>query len=161
MIDPLLADLAELLRRADPVPPAVRAAAEAAANVVAAWRDLDRGELALLGDSVLSGRVIGAPSLPAAGLRTAGTTRLLSFAGAGVSVEVELTEVRPRWLRLLGLVAPADDGMAVTVRWPSGLERTTVDAAGRFRAEGVPAGPLSLALQQSAGPPLVSDWLVG
>jgi hypothetical protein len=161
MTDPLLVNLAELLSRADPVPPAVRAAAEAAADIVAGWRALDRGELALLGDSVLSGRVTGAPSLPVAWLRTAGTTRLLSFAGAGVSVEVELTEVRPRWLRLLGLVAPVADGVEVVLRWPSGLERTTVDAAGRFRVEGVPAGPLSLALQRSAGPPLVSDWLVG
>ena len=155
--DPLIVALSCLLRRADPVPLAVRAAAEAAANVVAASSDFDLGALRLLGDSALDGALIGVPSLRAAGLRD---TRLLSFAGSGASVEVELAEVRPRRLRLLGLVSPADGG-EVVVRWPSGSARSTVDAAGRFRAEDVPAGPLSLVLRQGGGPPLATDWLIG
>lgn len=161
MTDPLLAELASLLRGADPVPPAVRAAAEAAMDVVASWRDLDRGTLQLLGDSVLSGTAAGAPSLRAGGLRSTGMARMLSFAGPDVSMEVGLTEMRPRRLRLLGLVAPEGGGAEVVIRWPSGLARIMVDAAGRFRAEDVPAGPLSLALHLSVGPPLVSDWLIG
>lgn len=139
--DPLLDELAALFDRLDPVPDTVVAAAELAPDVLASWRDLDAGLLDVLADTALE--PVGA------GVRAGGGPRLVTFGGGdgpqARTVEVELGVEPSGTLRLVGLVVPAGPG-ELEVRHPGGSFRVDVDELGRFRAAGVPAGPLSLVL---------------
>lgn len=168
--DPLLDDLAELFDRVDPVPAHVLAAADAAVEVVAAWRDLDSvdygGLLGVVTDTALTPE--------AAGVRAGGGPRLVTFgtnsgdperrgdAGSHldlqVEVEVEVGVEPAGTLRLVGLVVPTGPG-ELEVRSPGGAVRVPVDELGRFRAVGVPAGPLSLVLYYPGRQAIPTDWI--
>jgi hypothetical protein len=164
--DPLLDELAELFDRVDPVPAHVLAAADAAVEVVAAWRDLDSvdygGLLGIVTDTALTPE--------AAGVRAGGGPRLVTFgtdsggperrgdAGSQVEVEVEVGVEPAGTLRLVGLVVPTGPG-ELEVRSPGGAVRVPVDELGRFRAVGVPAGPLSLVLHYPGRQAIPTDWI--
>lgn len=156
--DRLLTELAEMFDRCDPVPSHVLAAAEATAGVVAAWRDLDSldygGLLEVLTDTALH--------LEPAGVRAGGGPRLITF-GTGdgddaPTVEVEVGTEPAGTLRLVGLVVPTGPG-ELEVRSPGGAVRVPVDELGRFRAVGVPAGPLSLVLHCTGRQAIPTDWV--
>jgi hypothetical protein len=161
--DPLLDELAAMFAEIDPVPAHVIAAADAAVEVVAAWRDLDAvgsaGYGPLLGvvtDTALAG--------VASGVRSGGGPRLVTFgpaAGAdtdGRCVEVEVGMEPAGTLRLVGIVVPAGPG-ELEVRSPGGAFRVPVDELGRFRATGVPAGSLSLVLHYPGQQAIPTDWI--
>lgn len=154
--DPLLAELAGMFERADPVPDHVLAAAAAAPEVISAWRDLDAGLLEVLADTALPAE--------AAGVRSGGSPRLVTFgAGAGgpdddCTVEVEVGVEPSGTLRLVGLVVPTGPGV-LEVRHPGGALRVPVDELGRFRAAGVPSGPLSLAIYGNGERTTTTDWI--
>ena len=161
--DPLLDELAALFDQIDPVPDHVLAAADAAVEVVAAWRDLDSVDYGeLLGvrtDTALAGPA-GLSGLAGSGVRSTGGPRLVTF-GAGSDdrcVEVEVGREPAGTLRLVGLVVPTGPG-ELEVRSPGGAFRVPVDELGRFRAVGVPAGPLSLVLHYPGQQAIPTDWI--
>jgi hypothetical protein len=157
--DPLLDELAALFDHIDPVPAHVLAAAEAAVEVVAAWRDLD---------SIDYGELLGvvtdtALAMEPAGVRDGGGgPRLVTFGadteGQDRRVEVEVGVEPAGTLRLVGLVVPTGPG-ELEVRSPGGAVRVPVDELGRFRAVGVPAGPLSLVLHYPGQQAIPTDWI--
>ena len=126
----LLDELRSLLSRVDPVPDAVYANAEAACTL--AW--LEDGWERL------------APVAGAALLRS--DARTFRFAGKGICVEVRLCRL-PWGVRLDGLAAPAS---AIEVRWPTGSVGCRPDAAGLFRLDDLPLGPLRIELGSLATP---------
>ena len=81
--DPLMAEVRAVLENADPVPPAVLAAAKGTFT----WRTIDSELAELVADSAdsLAGAV-------GAGVRGETAPRLLTFEAAGLVVEVEVAE---------------------------------------------------------------------
>ncbi len=152
--DPLLDELAAMYERLDPVPEHVIAAAEAVPAMVAAWRDLDVGLLDVLADTALQ-------PVPA-GMRSGGGPRLVTFGSDdrpdACCVEVEVGVEPSGTLRLVGLVVPTGPA-ELDVRHSRGMLRVQVDELGRFRAAGVPAGPLSLVLHGSGDRMATTDWI--
>jgi len=156
--DPLLDELARLFEQVDPVPEHVIAAADAAIDVVAAWRDLDTvdygGLLGVVTDTALPAHAVG--------VRDGGGPRLVTFgAGSGEQsryVEVEVGLEPAGTLRLVGIVVPAGPD-EIEVRSPGRGFRVPVDELGRFRAVGVPAGPLSLVLYYPGQQAIPTDWI--
>jgi hypothetical protein len=156
--DPLLDELARLFEQVDPVPDHVIAAADAAIDVVAAWRELDTidygGLLGIVTDTVLPEQAVG--------VRDGGGPRLVTFgAGAGEQsryVEVEVGVEPAGTLRLVGIVVPAGPD-EIEVRSPEDVFRVSVDKLGRFWAGGVPAGPLSLVLYYPGQKAIPTDWI--
>lgn len=152
--DPLVDELAALFDEADPVPDHVLAAALAAPEVVAAWRDLDAGLLELLLDTATEAVPVG--------VRGGDGPRLVTFGTAGrpdgCSVEVEVGVEPAGTLRLVGLVVPTGPN-ALEVRHANGVVRVPVDELGRFRAAGVPSGPLSLVIHSNGERPAATDWI--
>jgi|1186.fasta_scaffold335169_2 hypothetical protein len=126
----LLADLARLLRRLDPMPARVLDDALAAGALV--HRPLP--ELLVLADTVSAARSAG---------------RRLRIGRAGEPlVEVEIRQIGDAQ-RLAGLVTAAP----LTVRHENGDVEVVVGAGGYFTVE-VPAGPLRIALDGAE-----TDWL--
>ena len=159
--DPLLDALARLFEQVDPVPAHVIEAAEAAIDVVAAWRDLDTVDYGgLLG--VVTDTALPAEAAEPAGVRGDGGPRLVTFgAGSGEQsryVEVEVGVEPAGTLRLVGIVVPAGPE-EIEVRSPERSFRVPVDMLGRFWAEGVPAGPLSLVLYYPGQQAIPTDWV--
>lgn len=142
--DPLLAELADVMERADPVPPNVVAAAKAAY----VWRTIDAELAELAADSLLQG----------AGVRTRDAARLLTFRAPGLEVEVEVAATGTT-RRLTGQLVPVGPA-EITVRWPDGSTTAQADAMGRFGVESVPAGTVSLAIRRpDAERAVVTSWL--
>src|SRR5262245_48287744 len=145
--DALLDELRAVVAAADPLPPHLVAAAEAAFD----WRSIDDELAELLGDSVAE------PEL--AGVRAGEAARLLSFAGSELRVELEVTGTGPV-RRLQGqLVPPAPARIAI--RGAAGVVDVVADAYGRFVASDVPAGAVSLRCVLDAAPhrrALATPW---
>jgi hypothetical protein len=142
-VDPLLAELVEMLERADPVPSDVVDAARASFT----WRTIDAELAELTADSLLTG----------AGVRGSDPARLLTFAGPGLEVEVEVA-VTGDDRRLTGQLVPTGPA-EVSVRWATGSADTVADDLGRFTVGGVPATTVSLAVRRpGAERPVVTSW---
>jgi hypothetical protein len=138
--DPLLAELGHLIRRADPVPDEATLAARSAF----AWRRMDAALAELLEDSAVDDTAL-------AGVRSGnGGWRTLTFeAPDGVSIEVEV-ETRRRARNVTGQILPAGPAR-VLVRLPGSEIEVEADDLGRFRAEGLRAGPFSLRCERETG----------
>ncbi|MPZ79798.1 MAG: hypothetical protein GEV28_05115 [Actinophytocola sp.] len=130
----LLADLAGLLREADPVPASVLAAAEAAGALV---------------------NIDWLVSLPEPLLRSEGTRRM-SFGRPAEPAAVHLELRRHR--ALLAVTGLAPPSTRVDLHWPDGRATAEPDEVGYFRFTGVPAGPLRLVLVEPAGSPRATRW---
>ncbi|HEX4720887.1 MAG TPA: hypothetical protein VH333_00125 [Pseudonocardiaceae bacterium] len=131
----LLARLADVLDRFDPVPAEV--------------------EMAATGAGRLAGRVASTLALVADGLPGArGGGRLLGFAGDGRRVELEI-ESDGSVVELTGVASGVAE---LRVRWPGGERVVDVDSWGRFTVAGLPAGPLSMVVR---APDAVGPWFVG
>ncbi|MGH8889357.1 MAG: hypothetical protein ACRDV3_06290 [Acidothermaceae bacterium] len=142
-LEPLLAELRNMLDEADPVPDAVLASAKASF----VWRTIDAELAELTADSV-----------NAAGIRAAGAARLLTFEAPGVEVEVEVADLGPT-RRLTGQLVPPGPA-SVTVRWNIGSIETAADDLGRFTVEGVPTTTISLSiLRPGSAHPVVTSWV--
>jgi hypothetical protein len=145
-IDPrdraVLDEVADMLDATDPVPPGVLAAARGAF----AWQSIDADLAALTEDNAL------------AGVRSATATRSLTFECATGVVVIEVSgEDEER--RIIGQTdRPAD----VEIRHRGQSVRLTTDAHGRFRADGIAAGPVSMrcVFHDSPDAPIVTSWVV-
>lgn len=152
-IDPaereLLAQLREMLDETDPVPEFLLEAARETYT----WRTIDAELAELTGDSVLESAAVRASRAP----------RLLTFTAETATLVVEVAEhVGGASLgrQLLGQILsprPAE----VDVRHAEGTFSVTADEFGRFRAEAVPPGPISLACRFGGAlkPQLVTSWV--
>jgi hypothetical protein len=144
-------DLMEELRLAglvaDPVPERVVFAAKASL----AWRTIDAELAELTYDSAFDDdrRAL---------VRGAATARLLTFAADGLTVDVEV-ESTDRELRLVGELAPGQRAVII-VGHAEGTTEVETDDDGRFRTEGVPAGPVSLSVRLVTGGAMVqTEWI--
>lgn len=142
----LLAELAEAADLADPVPPGVLEAARSSLT----WLRIDAELAELLADS---------GSVPM-GVRREQGSRLVSFTAGEVAIDLEVIaggEAR----RLIGQMSPAG-AVEIELRH-AGSGATTlvaVDHLGRFMAEGVQPGLISLVSSPPGAPiPIVTTWI--
>lgn len=145
----LEAGLREAAARYDPVPAEVIQAATAAFT----WRNVDAELAELEFDSLLD-------QPEAALVRGPGGPRLLHFRAGLLTIEVEVTSSRSA-RELTGQVFPVQPA-ELEIRHGTQVNRVAVDDLGRFRAEFVPAGPVSLHWRPAsggAGTAVVTDWL--
>ena len=145
----LEAGLRDAAARFDPVPAELIQAAVAAFS----WRTADAELAALAFDSLLD--------QPADALvRSAGGPRLLSFQAGQLTIEVEVTSTGSS-CELVGQLIPAQRA-GLEIRHGTRADRIAADYLGRFRAESVPAGPVSLYCRPGPGGPgaaVVTDWV--
>ncbi len=142
----VLARLAGLAARVDPVPADVAAAARASL----AWARVASELAELVYDSAVDeGELVG--------VRGNGT-RQLTFEGPGLTVEIE---VAAGGGRLVGQIVPPQ-AARIEVRHLGGSLAVDADELGRFSAERVSPGPVSLrcrAGDPDAWPPTATDWV--
>jgi hypothetical protein len=142
--DPMFATLRNVIDRADPVPQAVVEAARAAYG----WRTIDAELAELTADSAMA----------TAGVRSTSGPRLLTFEGAGVEVEVEVTQTGST-RHVSGQLVPIGPARII-VRGSGGTHETAADDLGRFAIDDIPAGSVSLAIvRQGADQPIVTSWI--
>jgi hypothetical protein len=135
-----------VLRRhlGEPLPDDVRAAARDALS----WRDPD---------AALAGLVLDSAREPVGHIRGDGEPRLLSFATAEVTIDVEAT-YHDGTVSLLGQLAPAGAG-TVEVDHRLGVATARPDELGRFRIDGVEFGPVRLRVGGTTDP-VHTEWVV-
>lgn len=142
-----LASLREAVERFDPVPASVREAAVAAF----AWRTVDAELAGLVYDSALDERALE-------GVRGDGGPRLVTFEGAGLTVEVEVA-AQGRLRRLVGQLVPPASAV-VHVHHASRVSSAEADELGRFVVDEVLAGPVRISCRPvPAGPRVDTDWV--
>lgn len=141
--DALLARLASVTRRVDPVPAGVAAAARDSFD----WRDLDRELAELVFDSAVDRDL--------AGVRSDDDSRQLTFEGAGLAVEMEVSAGRG----LVGQIVPPQPGR-VEIRHRRATQVVHADHLGRFSGELGAGGPVSLVFRPEAGTAVSTDWHV-
>lgn len=148
--DDLLARLRSIAAEVDPVPDAVRRAAQAAVGT----RDLD-GELArLVADSAAT-----SPALAYQPVRRADPVddRFLTFDGGGLHIELEVTGTEAG-MTLFGQVtgAPAE---CVLERGDGRREALPLDPLGRFHSSRLSPGPVRLRCRFRSGRPVTTPWV--
>jgi hypothetical protein len=129
--DALLAELRALAGEEDPVPEHVVAAARGSFT----WRTIDAELAELAYDSALDTEQLAA-------VRSADAGRLLTFETPALMIELEVTAVGSR-RSIRGQLEPPGPG-AVEIRHAGGVLEVEADSLGRFTADGVEAGPVSL-----------------
>jgi hypothetical protein len=144
--DQLTDELRRLASRLDPVPPRLLDAAAGAF----AWRDIDAELAELVFDSLLD-------TDEASLVRGAPERRLVSFAGGGLTIDVEVSSAGPE-RTVIGQIVPPQRGV-VDIRRRQETVSIEVDKLGRFQSGPLPPGPLSLRLRPADGAPVVTDWL--
>ncbi len=138
--------LARLARLNDPVPADVVAAAKASYT----FRTLDSELAELVYDSAMEAAQL-------VGVRGGGA-RQLTFEAPGLAVETEIAADG----RLVGQMVPPQ-AARVEIRHRGGSTVVQADELGRFHADGLEAGPMSLRcwVTGTAGvPPTETDWIV-
>ena len=139
----------------DPVPDGVRGAARSSLG----WRDPDSALAALIADSAADeGRLAYVR-----GATGSGQPRLLTFAAAQLTIEVEVTAVRSpggtATISLVGQLIPPGPG-AVAVDHSAGTVDVPPDAVGRFQATGLGPGPLRLRYGAETAVAVRTDWFL-
>jgi hypothetical protein len=143
----LVNQLADVLRRVDPIPAEVTLAARSAL----AWRRMDAELAELLHDSAIE-------AAAGAAMRSTARLRALTFeAPSGLTIEVEIALQDDRCLLSGQLVPPT--AARLVVRHPGGAETVESDSLGRFRVEGVHPGPVSLRCEPSDGVAIETGWI--
>jgi hypothetical protein len=143
-------ELEAALRRAaqlfDPIPPGL-----SETNVtLLSWRDPDAELAALVADSrELASTVRGDTSV------------VLQFGAGATASTIEIGRGPGAAYRLIGQVEPASGGV-VEVRGAAGSLRLTCDTSGRFQADELPGGRISLrwTAPGSAARPIDTPWLL-
>lgn len=129
--DILLDELRRLFAAVDPIPVPVRIAARAAIE----WRTLDAELAALVSDSTVDEPVLA--------VRGSAEPRMLTFEAPDLTIELEAEAAGPGELRLLGQLVPPQPAQ-IAVCHGDELVVTHADEHGRFAADGVGSGPVSL-----------------
>ena len=146
--DELLAELQQA-GRLDTVP------AEALAAVKAAfmWRTIDAELAELTYDSLLDDELL-------AGVRSTSPARFLSFSSDPANLTVEMEAISEGGARRLGgQLLPAQPG-EIAVRQAAGAGTVAVDELGRFTADGLSPGPVSLLCRAASGAAVTTDWVL-
>lgn len=140
----LLAGLRKGLDESDPVPSDVTSFAKAAFS----WQEIDAELAGLDFDSVEEGTP--------AGVRSSATARMISFQAGQWMIDIEYDEVAGR---LIGAISP-QTSHTIEFHTAGAFFTTESDDAGRFEAEGVARGPLSLVLRFPDGQVIKTQWVV-
>jgi hypothetical protein len=144
----LLARIAGVFAVLDPLPDAVRRAAEDAALVLRPTRTWRR--LELVRDNVMSARE------RSLGFGPGGLDVLVRRAGRDeVALRGSVQSAAPAVRRLVDRSAAA-----VWVRWPGGAGRALVGAGGEFDLAEVPSGPVCLAVTGKSAGMALTPWFV-
>ena len=151
LVDAKDAALLEELRTAGRLdaPPAEIIAAAKSSFI---WRTLDAELAELVYDSVLDESAL-------AGVRSTQPPQLLTFESPAVSIEIEAAATGTR-RRVIGQIVPPQPGR-VEVRHAGGTVVVEADEMGRFSADGLRTGPVSLRFQGiglSVG--VTTDWVL-
>jgi hypothetical protein len=144
----LLQELRAAVRRFDPPPDSVLEVARASLT----WRTIDAELAALEFDSAVD--------VAATAVRSSEGPRLLTFAAPGLSIEVEVSPIGPR-RQLVGQLVPAQ-AARIDVRHAGGVTTVRADQLGRFGADAISAGPVSLRCHfgdAPSSPPVVTEWI--
>ena len=145
--DALRADL-RLAGQLDEVPAETVAAAKASFL----WRTIDAELAELVADSAEEDKLL-------VGVRSTGTVRMLTFRSPTLTVEVEALSVGSR-RRLVGQIVPPQVGR-IAVRHRGGTMSIAADELGRFSADEVLPGPVSLHCSGVGGGNVITtDWVV-
>lgn len=139
--DELLAELGALLRREDPMPASIVAAARGAM----VWRSVD-AELATLAADSLEAAL--------AGVRGAAGDRQLTFEAASLCVEVDVVDGGQH---LVGQVVPARAG-TIEIEGPLVQRSSDLDRFGQFSFD-APLGPTRFRVRSPGGADVVTDWV--
>jgi hypothetical protein len=140
----LIAALRAGLDQSDPVPGDVTAFARAAFT----WRDIDAELASLDFDSAESGQDVG--------VRSSATARMISFQAGQWMLDIEYDEIAGR---LLGVISP-EAPFSIDLHTSGAFFTTESDPSGRFQAEGVSRGPLSMVLRFLDGQVVKTQWVV-
>lgn len=140
----LIAGLRAGLEQSDPVPWDVMTFAKAAI----AWREIDAGLAEMEFDSIEE-------DMPA-GVRSSATARMISFQAGQWMLDIEYDDHSGR---LMGAISP-ETAYTVEVHSAGALFSTDSDDVGRFEAEGVTPGPLSLVLYFRGGQNIKTQWVI-
>jgi hypothetical protein len=145
----LLARLAEVVRSIDEVSEEVLAAARSSY----AWRSIDADLAAITYDSLFDEDAL-------ARVRSGAQPRQITFESPDLTIELEIAVVSDR-RRIVGQLIPTQ-AAAVVIRHPSGEVGVEADELGRFMAEAVIVGPVSLScsLEGGGGKSVNTDWIV-
>lgn len=138
--DQLLAELGEVLRREDPMPAGVVAAARGAM----VWRSIDATLATLAADSLQAAT---------AGVRGAGD-RQLTFETPSMSVEIDVVDGGQH---LVGQVVPARQG-TIEIEGPLVQGSVALDRFGQFTLD-APLGPARFRVRSEGGADVVTDWV--
>jgi hypothetical protein len=142
----LLDELGTAVARHDPAPEGVLAAARAAFSMVSLEAEL----ATLIYDSSFGDEDTRAL------VRSGGGSRELTFQAPSLTVELEVDTGRRRMLGQLVPPIPA----VIEVRSPDNSQTVEADHLGRFAADAVPAGPVSLRCESNMGPPTETEWVI-
>jgi hypothetical protein len=94
------------------------------------------------------------------GMRAAAAPRLAVFDAGGLSVEIEIEPaVRPGTWRLVGQLTPAGPARIGIRRYDGAVSWADADARGRFSADQMPGGPLSLRCERPGRPAVATEWI--
>jgi len=136
--DLLLGDLRRVIAELDPIPEHVLIAARTALE----WRTIDAELAELIADSAIDE--------PALLVRGSAHTRALAFEAPGLTIEIEAEQAAGGLLRLTGQLIPPQSA-EVTARHGDALFVTRADERGRFTAQDVAPGRLSLRCRLDGG----------
>jgi len=148
-----LANLRRIARDIDPVPDEVFAAARAAIIT----RDLDAELAALVADSAALEDELRYEPVRTAPAEAA-DTRLLSFDGGGVRVDLEVSGQADQ-LTVVGQLIGAADRGCVLEQSDGRVHDVEVDSLGRFVLTGVTPGPARLRFRSASGGPVSTPWV--
>jgi hypothetical protein len=145
--DVAMDELRALASADDPVPAKVLAAAHGSFT----WRTIDAELAELAYDSALDTERLAA-------VRSEDTIRLLTFETPELTIELEVTALGAG-RRIVGQLVPPGPG-SVELRHAGGLLELEADALGRFTAEDVEPGPVSLrCTREGAGTVVKTEWV--
>jgi hypothetical protein len=94
------------------------------------------------------------------GMRAGAAPRLAVFEAAGLSVEIELEPAARSGLwRLVGQLTPAGPARIGIRRHDGAVSWTDADDRGRFSADQLPGGSLSLRCERPGQPAAATEWI--
>jgi hypothetical protein len=94
------------------------------------------------------------------GMRAAAAPRLAVFEATGLSVEIEIEPAARSGLwRLVGQLTPAGPARIGIRRHDDAVSWTDADDRGRFSADQLPGGPLSLRCERPGQPAAATEWI--
>ena len=148
-----LVNLRRIVRDIDPVPDEVFAAARAAIIT----RNLDAELAVLIADSAALEDELRFDPVRTASIEAA-DTRLLSFDGGGVRVELEVSGPADQ-LTVVGQLVGAADRGCILEQSNGRLYDVELDSLGRFVLTGVTSGPARLQCRSAAGGRVRTPWI--